>query len=109
MLKFMLFYLIKMLIYFMWKKNYLNREKNSSFECGFDPLSSSRLPFSIQFYLIGILFLIFDIEVILLFPLVSSLNLLNLKNWFFSVFIILMILYLGLEYEKNEGSLKWYI
>lgn len=91
------------------KKKYIIREKNSSFECGFDTIRSSRLPFSIQFYLIGILFLIFDIEVILIYPIINSLNLLNYNNWIFRIFYILIILFLGLEYEKNEGSLKWFI
>lgn len=95
--------------YLFSKKKKLIREKNSSFECGFDSFISSRLPFSIQFYLIGILFLIFDVEVVLLFPLINSLILLNYFNWLFSLLIVLIILFLGLEYEKNEGSLKWFI
>nr|AHA52518.1 NADH dehydrogenase subunit 3 [Eumacrocentrus sp. QL-2013] len=98
-----------LLNYMISKKKMLMREKNSSFECGFDSFISSRLPFSIHFYLISILFLIFDVEIILLFPLINSLNLLNYYNWLFSSLMVLIILYLGLEYEKNEGSLKWFI
>nr|APF47517.1 NADH dehydrogenase subunit 3 [Protapanteles sp. 2 SNS-2016] len=86
-----------------------NLEKNSPFECGFEPFESSRLPFSIHFYLISILFLIFDIEIILLFPMMNSLKILNYLNWMYSSSMILLILFLGLEFEKNEGILKWFI
>nr|AHX97851.1 NADH dehydrogenase subunit 3 [Phaenocarpa sp. QL-2014] len=89
------------------KKSFLDREKNSSFECGFIPLSESRLPFSIHFYLIGILFLIFDVEIVFLFPLIKLMNYLSLFEWIYLSLMILLILYLGLEFEKMEGSLKW--
>lgn len=82
------------------------REKKTSFECGFELFRVSRLPFSIHFYLIGILFLIFDVEIVLLFPLINSLRVLNFFNWFYSSIIILLILYLGLEFEINSGVLK---
>nr|APF47455.1 NADH dehydrogenase subunit 3 [Protapanteles sp. 1 SNS-2016] len=84
-------------------------EKNSPFECGFEPFESSRLPFSIHFYLISILFLIFDIEIVLLFPMMNSLKILNYMNWLYSSLMILLILFLGLEFEKKEGILKWFI
>nr|APF47446.1 NADH dehydrogenase subunit 3 [Pholetesor sp. SNS-2016] len=84
-------------------------EKNSPFECGFEPFESSRLPFSIHFYLISVLFLIFDVEIILLFPMMNSLKIINYMNWLYSSLMILLILYLGLELEKNEGILKWFI
>nr|AHA52445.1 NADH dehydrogenase subunit 3 [Histeromerus sp. QL-2013] len=90
------------------KKSILDREKMSSFECGFDPLSSSRLPFSIHFYMIAILFLIFDVEVVFLFPIVNSMEILNYNEWYYISMMILFILYLGLEFEKKEGSLKWF-
>nr|AHX97828.1 NADH dehydrogenase subunit 3 [Pseudognaptodon sp. QL-2014] len=89
------------------KKEYLDREKLSSFECGFDSLSSSRLPFSIHFYMIGILFLIFDVEIIFLFPLVYLIDFLYYFEWLFLSLMIMIILFLGLEFEKKEGSLKW--
>nr|AHA52457.1 NADH dehydrogenase subunit 3 [Acanthormius sp. QL-2013] len=92
---------------FLSKKEWLDRDKMSSFECGFISLSVSRLPFSIMFYLIGILFLLFDVEVVFLFPFISLMNLLNLFEWFYINLMILLILYIGLEFEKKEGSLKW--
>nr|AHX97792.1 NADH dehydrogenase subunit 3 [Elasmosoma sp. QL-2014] len=90
-------------------KNKFFRSKSSPFECGFESLSLMRLPFSIHFYLIAILFLLFDIEVIYLF----SMNVMSYKlsgsMWGFSVVVILIILYLGLEYEKSEGLLSWVV
>nr|WNV65528.1 NADH dehydrogenase subunit 3 [Cyanopterus ninghais] len=89
------------------KKEFLDREKMSSFECGFVSMSSSRLPFSIHFYLIGILFLIFDIEIVFLFPILILLEELMMFEWFYLSLMIFFILYYGLEFEKMEGSLKW--
>nr|UZT67483.1 NADH dehydrogenase subunit 3 [Endecameris sp. ZJUH 20220006] len=86
------------------KKMLYNRNKISAFECGFDNLSSLRLPFSIQFFLISIIFLIFDIEIALIFPIIKTSSLMLMKFFFI---IIIMILILGLYYEWKEGSLNW--
>nr|WCB99535.1 NADH dehydrogenase subunit 3 [Meteorus sp. 2 XHS-2023a] len=91
------------------KKIFLTRSKGSPFECGFEMLESIRLPFSINFYLIAVLFLIFDIEIVYLFTMILSNNFIIYKLWFFCSMMVLMILFLGLEYEKKEGSLKWFI
>nr|APF47489.1 NADH dehydrogenase subunit 3 [Choeras grammatitergitus] len=103
--------IIFILIVLNWliSKNLLYYEKNSPFECGFEPFESSRLPFSIHFYLVGVLFLIFDVEIVLLFPMMNSLKILNYLNWLFISLMIMLILYLGLEFEKSEGILKWFI
>nr|AVE15614.1 NADH dehydrogenase subunit 3 [Caliris sp. JZ-2017] len=84
-----------------------DREKNSPFECGFDPLSSSRLPFSLHFFLIAIIFLIFDVEIALILPInVISFNS-NFYTWMITSILFLMILIMGLYHEWNQGSLQW--
>nr|AHA52506.1 NADH dehydrogenase subunit 3 [Euurobracon breviterebrae] len=92
---------------FIGKKEFIDRSKMSSFECGFSPLVSSRLPFSIHFYLIGILFLIFDMEVVFLFPILILVGKLMFYEWIYLSLVIFLVLFFGLEYEKKEGSLKW--
>ena len=88
------------------KKKIKLRNKLTPFECGFDNISNLRLPFSIHFFIIRIIFLIFDVEISLIFPIIKFLN----KNFIFkkNIFIIIIIiLILGLYYEWKEGSLKW--
>nr|AHX97870.1 NADH dehydrogenase subunit 3 [Proterops sp. QL-2014] len=104
-------FILMILIMLNWlisMNKYNLREKMTSFECGFNKFNSSRLPFSIHFYLIALLFLIFDIEIILLFPMLNSLMNLNYKFWMYSMLMFMLILYLGLEFEKNQGVLKWF-
>nr|AZH80864.1 NADH dehydrogenase subunit 3 [Caridina confusa]AZH80865.1 NADH dehydrogenase subunit 3 [Caridina confusa] len=89
------------------KKTILDREKNSPFECGFDPKSSARLPFSLRFFLIALIFLIFDVEITLLLPLASIMTFTNIKSWIFTGAFFLTILLLGLYHEWNQGALEW--
>nr|YP_009000254.1 NADH dehydrogenase subunit 3 [Rapisma xizangense]AHA35660.1 NADH dehydrogenase subunit 3 [Rapisma xizangense] len=89
------------------KKSFSDREKNSPFECGFDPKCSARLPFSLHFFLIAIIFLIFDIEIALLFPIIIILNYSNLMMWIYVTSYFIMILLLGLYHEWNQGALEW--
>lgn len=85
-----------------------NREKISPFECGFDPISKSRMPFRIQFFLIRLIFLIFDIEITLLIPLVYLTNTYN-KIYILLSFLFLIILITGLLIEYSEKSIDWKI
>nr|QTT61354.1 NADH dehydrogenase subunit 3 [Tritia sp. p LAG-2017] len=89
------------------KRAISDREKNSPFECGFDPIKSARLPFSLRFFLLAIIFLIFDVEIVLLFPVLASMTSSFSFPLMGGTFIFLMILILGLFHEWNEGSLDW--
>nr|YP_010443316.1 NADH dehydrogenase subunit 3 [Apogonia cf. basalis]UTE83844.1 NADH dehydrogenase subunit 3 [Apogonia cf. basalis] len=91
------------------KKSFLDREKLSPFECGFDPKSSARLPFSLQFFLIAIIFLIFDVEITMLIPLILIMKTSNMMNYFMITMFFLMILLIGLYHEWNQGALNWTI
>nr|ALO76991.1 NADH deshydrogenase subunit 3 [Sternolophus sp. STE01] len=89
------------------KKTFSDREKNSPFECGFDPKSSSRLPFSLQFFLIAVIFLIFDVEITLLLPFIMTMKTTNMVNYLIILFFFLIILLVGLYHEWNQGALNW--
>nr|AML25825.1 NADH dehydrogenase subunit 3 [Staphylinidae sp. BMNH 1274145] len=89
------------------KKTFMDREKSSPFECGFDPKSSARLPFSINFFLIAVIFLIFDVEITLLIPLILTLKITNIMNYFIISSFFIFILLLGIYHEWNQGALTW--
>nr|QFG40105.1 NADH dehydrogenase subunit 3 [Alpheus bellulus] len=89
------------------KKTINDREKNSPFECGFDPKGSARMPFSLRFFLIAVIFLIFDVEITLLLPLVPIISLSNIKTWILTGIFFLIILLLGLYHEWAQGALDW--
>nr|ALF63183.1 NADH dehydrogenase subunit 3 [Laetacara thayeri] len=82
-------------------------DKLSPYECGFDPLGSARLPFSLRFFLIAILFLLFDLEIALLLPLPWGDQLSSPLTTFAWAFTILTLLTLGLIYEWAQGGLEW--
>nr|YP_011009677.1 NADH dehydrogenase subunit 3 [Hygia opaca]WPV77669.1 NADH dehydrogenase subunit 3 [Hygia opaca] len=89
------------------KKMTMDREKMSPFECGFDPKSSARSPFSLQFFLIAILFLIFDIEIAMILPMIISLKLSNIMSWAMTVMVFILTLIIGLYYEWKNSMLEW--
>nr|YP_009467024.1 NADH dehydrogenase subunit 3 [Exyrias puntang]APT69175.1 NADH dehydrogenase subunit 3 [Exyrias puntang] len=84
-----------------------DQEKLSPYECGFDPLGSARLPFSMRFFLVAILFLLFDLEIALLLPLPWGDQLPNPLSTFFWATFVLVLLTLGLVYEWMQGGLEW--
>ena len=81
-------------------------EKLSAYECGFEPFSDSRMEFDIRFYLVAILFIIFDLEIAFLFPWAISLGNLGALG-FWSMMIFLFILTIGFVYEWKKGALDW--
>nr|QXN53088.1 NADH dehydrogenase subunit 3 [Hemerobius simulans] len=89
------------------KKTFYDREKNSPFECGFDPKCSARLPFSLHFFLIAIIFLVFDVEIALILPIIMIMNTSNLILWTTISIYFLLILLMGLYHEWNQGALEW--
>nr|ADZ15072.1 NADH dehydrogenase subunit 3 [Celeus flavescens]ADZ15105.1 NADH dehydrogenase subunit 3 [Celeus flavescens]ATD83302.1 NADH dehydrogenase subunit 3 [Celeus flavescens] len=82
-------------------------EKLSPYECGFDPLGSARLPFSIRFFLVAILFLLFDLEIALLLPLPWATQLQSPTTTLTWTSTIILLLTLGLIYEWIQGGLEW--
>jgi len=107
---FILAFIISSLLFFVSFffifKNY-DTEKLSVYECGFDPFEDSLGKIDVRFYLVSILFLIFDIEVIFLFPWVLALS--SIGFWGFLVMIFfLFLLTLGFLYEWFRGALEWF-
>ena len=81
-------------------------EKLSAYECGFEPFDDSRMEFDVRFYLVAILFIIFDLEIAFLFPWAISLGSIGLLG-FCSMMIFLFILTVGFIYEWKKGALDW--
>ena len=81
-------------------------EKVSAYECGFEPFEDSRMEFDVRFYLVAILFIIFDLEIAFLFPWAVSLGTIGFLG-FISMMIFLFILTVGFIYEWKKGALDW--
>ena len=81
-------------------------EKLSSYECGFEPFEDSRDRFDVRFYLVAILFVIFDLEIAFLFPWAVSLREIGMFGYI-SMMIFLLILTIGFVYEWRKGALQW--
>jgi NADH-quinone oxidoreductase subunit A len=81
-------------------------EKTSQYECGFDAFSEARSRFDIRFYLVAILFIIFDLEIAFLFPWAISLTEIGVFG-FWSMMIFLTVLTIGFIYEWKKGALEW--
>ena len=81
-------------------------EKLSAYECGFEAFSDSRIQFDVRFYLVAILFIIFDLEIAFLFPWAVSLGNIGLLG-FFSMMLFLFVLTIGFIYVWKKGALEW--
>ena len=91
---------------FLFSPRKLDPEKLSAYECGFEPFNDSRMEFDVRFYLVAILFIIFDLEIAFLFPWAISLGKIGLFG-FISMMIFLAILTVGFIYEWKKGALDW--
>nr|YP_010564285.1 NADH dehydrogenase subunit 3 [Cifuna locuples]UYX62295.1 NADH dehydrogenase subunit 3 [Cifuna locuples] len=92
---------------FLSKKSMMDREKSSPFECGFDPKSYARMPFSLHFFLITVIFLIFDVEIALIFPIIPLFKSVNLMLWIKISTFFIIVLIIGLYHEWNQNMLNW--
>nr|ANZ03436.1 NADH dehydrogenase subunit 3 [Titiscania limacina] len=99
--------IVAILAWLLAKRAGSNREKSSPFECGFDPMGSARIPFSMRFFLLAVVFLVFDVEIVLLLPILTSVvHGINFSS-FAGGMLFLVILIVGVFHEWNEGSLDW--
>ncbi len=93
-------------INFILSPKHPDPEKLSAYECGFEPFQDSRMEFDVRFYLVAILFIIFDLEIAFLFPWAVSLGNIGILG-FTSMMIFLFILTIGFIYEWKKGALDW--
>jgi NADH:ubiquinone oxidoreductase subunit 3 (subunit A) len=96
--------LILLLLSFIFVFQKPELEKFSAYECGFNPFEDARIKFEIKFYLVGILYIIFDLELMFLIPWVFAINMLSMVG-LFSMIFFLVILTIGFYYEWGNGSL----
>jgi NADH:ubiquinone oxidoreductase subunit 3 (subunit A) len=96
---------IFLITYFITLQEF-DEEKLSAYECGFDPFQDARIKFDIQFYIIAILFFLFDLEIIYLIPWVSIVFELKIFGYFI-ILIFLILLFLGFFYEWVKNALNW--
>nr|YP_009754770.1 NADH dehydrogenase subunit 3 [Megaloglossus azagnyi]QIP52818.1 NADH dehydrogenase subunit 3 [Megaloglossus azagnyi] len=82
-------------------------EKSSPYECGFDPMGSARLPFSMKFFLVAITFLLFDLEIALLLPLPWASQTSNLNTMLIMALTLICLLAVSLAYEWSHKGLEW--
>ena len=81
-------------------------EKTSAYECGFNAFDDARMKFDVRFYLVAILFIIFDLEVAFLFPWAISFGSIGIFGYF-SMMFFLLVLTIGFVYEWRKGALEW--
>nr|YP_010177456.1 NADH dehydrogenase subunit 3 [Thrips hawaiiensis]QSQ87281.1 NADH dehydrogenase subunit 3 [Thrips hawaiiensis] len=89
------------------KKSKNFRDKLIPFECGFNFFNPARMPFSMQFFLIAIIFIIFDVEIILMVPLITTIFKSSIFKWTTTSIIFLVILMLGIILEWKEKTFEW--
>lgn len=88
------------------KQSIQDFEKLSAYECGFDPFSDTHIEFDVRFYLVSILFIIFDLEIMFFFPFSQACQVLNFFD-ILAFFAFIIILSIGFAYEWINGALEW--
>jgi len=83
-----------------------NKAKNSPYECGFQPFAAARMQFDVRYYLVAILFIIFDLEIAFLFPWAIVINKIGWSG-FIAMAVFLALLLVGFIYEWKKGALEW--
>ncbi|MCW9079798.1 MAG: NADH-quinone oxidoreductase subunit A [Gammaproteobacteria bacterium] len=91
---------------FVLAPNRPDSEKNSPYECGFEAFEDSRMKFDVRYYLVAILFIIFDLEIAFLFPWAVVLDQIGMAG-FWAMMIFLGVLVVGFIYEWKKGALEW--
>jgi NADH-quinone oxidoreductase subunit A len=102
----LLFGVVPLILGFILGPNHPSAEKNSPYECGFEAFEDARMPFDVRFYLVAILFIIFDLEIAFLFPWAIVFD---SMGWtaFWGMMIFLGLLVIGFIYEWKKGALEW--
>nr|QBZ38101.1 NADH dehydrogenase subunit 3 [Cemus sauteri] len=107
MISLLMLNLLMSLSFYLSKKSILDMNKTSPFECGFSNFTSPRMSFSIHFFMIAIIFLMFDIELALMLPMFISIKMMNLTSWFLASWLISLIITYGLYHEWTNGVIEW--
>ena len=97
---------LMLLLGFLFGRGQKSKAKLSPYECGFDEFEDARIPFDVRYYLVAILFIIFDLEIAFLFPWAISLSNIGALG-FWSMIVFLVILTVGFIYEWKKGALEW--
>ncbi len=98
--------LLLLLLGFLFGQGTKSKAKLSPYECGFEPFEDARIPFDVRYYLVAILFIIFDLEIAFLFPWAISLTNIGLTG-LIAMAIFLTVLVIGFIYEWRKGALEW--
>nr|ASM41858.1 NADH dehydrogenase subunit 3 [Scaphoideus maai] len=98
---------VVIIIMLVSKKSLTDNQKATPFECGFNPMSYSRIPFSIHFFMIAVIFLIFDIEIIIIMPMILTMKTSMMKYWILTSISFITILIYGLFHEWMNGMINW--
>ena len=101
-----LFGIVPLVLGFILGPRHPSAEKNSPYECGFEAFEDARMPFDVRFYLVAILFIIFDLEIAFLFPWAIVFDSMGAAA-FWGMMIFLGLLVIGFIYEWKKGALEW--